>query len=73
MNDTTGTGGIAMKKSVNEIDVVELFRCGVDIDRLIHRVTVECGITSKEARDAVQKKLYHDWMRQLKGSDDCGN
>ena len=44
-----------MKKSVNEIDVVELFKRGVNIDRLIHRVTVECGITSKEARDAVQK------------------
>ena len=62
-----------MKKSVSEIDIVGLFKRGVNIDRLIHRVTVECGITSKEARDAVQKKLYHDWTRQLKGSDDCGN
>lgn len=34
---------------------VGLFKRGVNIDRLIHRVTVECEITSKEVRDAVQK------------------
>lgn len=49
-----------MKKSVNEIDIADLFRRGVDIDRLIHRVTVECGVTSKQARDAVQSALYRE-------------
>ena len=61
-----------MKKSVNEIDVVELFRRGVDIDRLIHRVTVECGITSKEVRDAVQKKLNDGVCSNCALNETCG-